>query len=449
VSPLSLLGAALRDSDPLTRDGALGALEGCSTFAPGLIRALRAELADAGCGDVLVEPYLESSGATLTADARHVLIGLGLAARLTRLVRTPPRLEPPFTKQRFSQFFNDDLAGWIKTQAHAVHQLSLVGSRLLGYGKALVAVEAGLADLRFVEVVRDVPVPDELTRDPELKEAYYGALDQALDPRKDRGRDAALVGLREFAKIGALDDPRTARARALLSELYAGSRIDALDRLLLPPLPALARDTDELEALAKLPTYYANELLARGDATDPKLLTALLERGLPATLRPKLDASGVPEVRRLYARALFALGQRYWRADDFARAAEVASGLLKDRTHAAEAELLGALAGVLRRGPKDAAEMMLRGPMLPPGVGNVAPVDAIANSTSPFAGLAAFDAGVLMSLVPQASSDPAYFRATAERFRLAAKLLKDPRQRAEAEQRAKAAAATAAAVAPK
>ena len=35
--------------------------------------------------------------------------------------------------------------------------------------------------------------------DAEIRESYYAALDDAIEPRKARGRDAALVGLRELA----------------------------------------------------------------------------------------------------------------------------------------------------------------------------------------------------------------------------------------------------------
>src|SRR5688500_19244161 len=92
-------------------------------------------------------------------------------------------------------------------------------------------------------MVREVPLPDEMKADKAVEGAYYAALDEALEPRKVRGRDAALVGLRAFAELGAVHDARVDRARELLTKLYSGSRVDALDRLLLPELepPDLTR----------------------------------------------------------------------------------------------------------------------------------------------------------------------------------------------------------------
>jgi hypothetical protein len=56
----------------------------------------------------------------------------------------------------------------------------------------------------------------------------------ALEPRKARGRDAALAGLAAFADLGVIESPRIDRARQILSQSYAGHRIDALDGLRFP-----------------------------------------------------------------------------------------------------------------------------------------------------------------------------------------------------------------------
>jgi hypothetical protein len=443
---LELLDKALAKTDAAERDRELSSAESCAGFPAGIVRALRAELAPAECGDVIVEGYLRERGDTLTADVRHVLVGLGLSARLSRLVRQPPKFSPPYTKPRFSEFFRDTLARWIQTEAHAIHQTSLAGARLLDYGKGIVAIEAGLADMRFVEVVRQVPLPQELASDAELKDAYFGALDQALEPRKDRGRDATLVGLRQLAKVGVIHDERVDRARTLLSELYGGSRVDALDGLLLPPLAAFESMTPEERVAARLPTYYAGELLGDAAAGDARRLRALLEQGLPDRVRTKLAAATSPELRQLHARGLFALAQRYWRADDFARSGEIAQSLLQDPTYGDEARLIVALTQTLSRGPKDAAELMLRGPMLPETIGNVAALDALVKARSRFAGMAAFDAGYVMSLIPSAKADAQYWRGAAERFRRAAALLQEPKHKAVALERAKAAEQTALAI---
>lgn len=442
---LSALDTALSASDPATRDQSLAALESCETFPRGWVRALRADLAPVECGDAIVEPLLaESTPENLRRDLRNPLVGLGLAARLSRLVADPPRIEPPFDKASFQRFTNEKLGTWVRDQATAIQQISEQGAKLEGYGRAIVAVEAGMADMRFVDVVRSVPLPAEMQNDESIKDAYYGALDEALEPRKHRGRDAALVGLRDLAATGVLNDPRVARARELLSKLYGGRRIDALDGLLLPPLPESGERTVEQRLATKLPTFYSGMLLADADPADPAMLRALQERGIPAPMMDKLDKGSLSdETRRLYARALVQLGQRYWRSNDFARASALTK---QDKGKSDEARLLSALAIALEGGPKDAAEMMVRGPLLPEGVGNVADLDAMARSRSPLAGLAAYDAGYLLQLVPPTEPDAKFWRSVAERYEKAARLLEDPARKREATERAKAARATAAAL---
>ncbi|MFW5738913.1 MAG: hypothetical protein ACOC1F_00960 [Myxococcota bacterium] len=443
TAALEALSQAMTEQEPAPRDARLAALEPCEVFPRGWIRALRADLAPVACGDAIVEPLLAASTpANLRRDLKELLTGLGLAARLSRLVVDPPRIEPPFDKEGFNRFMKDELGVWIRDQASAIQQISTEGAKLEGYGRAIVAVEAGMADMRFVDVMREVPLPEEMAADPAIKDVYYGSLDEALEPRKHRGRDAALVGLQDLAATGVLNDPRVARARALLSKLYGGRRIDALDGLLLPPLPKLELETTEQRLASQLPTSYAGMLLTDVDPTDATMLRGLLERGLPAVMRDKLENANLSEeARRLYARALVQLGQRYWRSKDFARAAE-----LVKHSKSEEARLLSAIAVALENGPKNATEMMVRGPWLPQGASNVADLDAIAQSKSSLAGLAAFDAGYLLQIVPRADPDAAFWRSVADRFERAARLLRDPEAKREAQQRAKAARDTASAL---
>jgi hypothetical protein len=179
------------------------------------------------CADALVTPLLEAPPQGMSRDLESVMLGLVVSARLSRLLADPPRPEPPVTKDRFRTFFAEVLTPWVLSQAAAVEQLSLAGARLSGYGRGVAAIAAGNADLRFVEMVREVPLPDEMKADKAIESAYYAALDEALEPRKVRGRDAALVGLRAFAELGAVHDPRVDRARELLTKLYGGSRVAA------------------------------------------------------------------------------------------------------------------------------------------------------------------------------------------------------------------------------
>src|SRR5690606_19414449 len=190
-----------------------------------------------------------------------------------------------------------------------------LGSKLAYYGRAVVAVEAGMADMRFIDAVREVPVPEEFRGDQELEEAYYLGLERALEPRKERGRDAALVGLGSLATIGLLRDARVERARALLSRMYGGAPMDALDQLLLPPLSQVQAASSEEMLARRVQTFYASLLFAP-DRAQP-LLRMLVERGVSLPHRIALrDATLTPAERALYARARFELAQNYWRRVD-------------------------------------------------------------------------------------------------------------------------------------
>jgi len=436
ASALKALDAALA-VDAAERDEKLAALELCDAFAPGLVGALRADLAPRACADAVSEAVVARSGPRAAPEIRSALAGLALGAKLSRLVGEAPRLAPPFDKPAFQQFMKATLQPWIAGQAQAVYLLSLQGAKLTGYGKAIAAVEAGLADMRFVEVVRDVPLPEDMAKDKDVRDAYYGTLDEALEPRKTRGRDAALAGLRLFADEGVIADARVTMARKLLSTLYAGRRIDALDGLLLPALGPSSLANESERIASRLPTFYAGYVLLRADATNPRLLRALLERGIPRAMRAHLDSAKLAApARSLYARALVELGKLYWRSQDFQRAQAISP----------EAELVSALAAALQGGPKDAAEMMLRGPFLPRGVGDVKRLDDLAAGHGPLSGLAAYDAAHVLALVPPAEKDPAFFGELARRFRAAERLLKDPKQRALARERAAAAEQTAKAI---
>ena len=416
---------ALNSTKPLERDALLACLESDSGLPPGLVRALRAELSPLGCADVIALPFLEPRRAELARSIEDTLIALASAGRLARLVQKAPELSAPFDKPHFMEFFQSTLKPWIVTQAQAIHDLSLSGARLSSYAKGVVAIEAGLADMRFVSVVRQVALPKEMNDDAEVREAYYAALDEALEPRKARGRDAALVGLRELSSVGILVDSRVERARSLLSEVYAGRRIDALDKLLLSPLQPVLEDTTEQKLARRLPTFYAGYLLA-GSTLDAPLLRAFLERGLPRPLTAHLDPAKLDEAGQdLFVRALIERGRRYFNADDFALATRLSSS----EKPSPERSLYHALASSLQNGPRDASELLLRGPQLPTGTLQVTELDRVAaDKTNPSAPLAAFDAAYLLGLVPP-RNDPKFWQALAKRFESAARALKDPAQK--------------------
>lgn len=418
------LAAALAVSDASARDEQLSCLESAPELAPGLIRALRAELAPVACGDVIAGPWLEPRKPGLDRRVEDTLIALAASGKLARLVVRAPELDAPFDKAHFNDFFAHTLKPWIVTQASAIHDLSAVGPSLTPYAKGVIAIEAGLADMRFVSVVRRVALPKEMNDDAEIRESYYAALDEALEPRKARGRDAALVGLRELAKEGILVDPRVERARSLLSEIYSGRRIDSLDKLLLPALAAAPDGTVEQKLAQRLPTFYAGFLLA--DSTiDAPLLRALLERGLPQAVAQRVAPTQLDDTAKdLLVRALIDRGRRYLRAEDFANAAR----LTATEKPTPERALYHALADTLQNGPRDASDVLLRGPLLPSATGQVAELDELSNKKDDAAPLATFDAAYLLSLVPP-QDDPKFWDDLSKRFDKASRTLRPPEQK--------------------
>lgn len=428
-----LLASALAETG-VARDRKLVCLEQASEAPRGWVRALRAELAPRGCADVVVGDAAHAAG--VTRELSDTLVAVVAGARLYRSVRQPPLPRPPFDKAAFLKHFKEVLSPWIAEQARSVDQLSKLGPRLAGYARGVVALEAGLADLRFVGVARAVELPADMKSDPEIRETYLVALEQALEPRVTRGRDAALVGLGELSRQGITGDARVLEARALLSELFAGRRLDALDRLALPPLPALHVETPALQVAAKLPAFYALKLSPTESVAEPKLLRARLEQGVPPALWLDTKPPATPELAAIAQRGLFRLGQLYFWAEPFARAAAIETPASDD-----SAALVGALAKVLARGPRHAAAMMLGPTTLPPELRDTAAVDALGKGKGNLAGMAELDAAYLRSLAPPAN-DPSFWKEQAARYTRAQQKLVESSSKALAGELAKAALAT-------
>lgn len=443
---LEALDKALSEANADKRDALLLGLESCAGLPAGVARALRAELAPTECADVIVEPVVNAPPKGMDGTVYATLRGLATAARLARTGGSPPKLTPPFETKKVKEFVAGPMKDWMAAQAVAIQELSTESAKLGFYARGIAAIEAGMADLRVVEVVRAVPLPDALAKEPEAKNIYYAELDQVLDPRKDRGRDATLVGLRDLAAVGVLKDARVERARGLLSRLYGGRRIDALDALLAPPLAKLEAKGLSERLAAKLPTFYAGLLLGSDEAKKPEVLRALIERGIPVRQRIALkDADLSPETRRLYARARFELGRVYLRAVDFDQAAALLSGL-PETARTPDDVLLAALVSALRNGPEDAATMVRSAPVPMLGMGDIAALDGITKAKSPSAGLAAFDAALVKQITAPIGADAAFFRDVAARFHEASGLLSDAAMRKSADERAKAAEAVAGAI---
>ncbi len=445
AAALAALDAAL-GQPPEQRDAALVDLDGCAGLPAGIARAVRAELAPVECAEVIVEPFLQAPPAGTNGIVYGAMLGQAIAARLARTAQNPPILQGPRDKAHVLKFVNGPMRAWLDQQKLAVDAVSRAAVELPYYGKGVAAVEAGVADLRLVETVRSAPIPDEWKKDDEIKNIYYGNLDQLLDPIKERGRDGALVGLRELAVAGVIRDARVDRARVMLSRLYGGRRVDALDTLLVPALPPAAPTSLEERLAARLPTLYAGLLLDEQAANRVGTLRQLVDWGVPLPQRMALrKAQLTPEARALYARARLSLGRLYWRAVDFDQAAELAASARKDG--AADATFSLALALALRGGPEDASDMMRKAPRSLPAASTSA-LDAVAGQGGPSAGMAAFDAAVLHQLAAPEGAAPSYWSDVAQRFHAAAAKLTDPAQRVVAEDRARAAEDVAKAVAP-
>lgn len=391
--------AAMAESDPAKRDAALVALEAkYDKVTPGVVRALRADLAPVECADVIVDPLLVGKK-TVSGTVGHTLVGLSVAGKLARTGLGAPKMPATKEKAKLREFIGGPLKNWLADQATAIQMLSTAGSALAGFGRGVAAIEAGTAELRLVDTIRSAPVPKEW--DAELKQVYEIALDEALEPRKARGRDAALLGLAEMANEGILYDSRVDRARAILAKMYGGRRIDALDALLLPPVAAPAR----FESPFWMPLF--------GVAVPPKDDPA-------AAARRSLD-----------------LGRRYWWRLDFVDAAYSA----KD----ANDRLVLALALALAEGPGTALDMMKASSPAALNLTHTGALDALVAEGGASAAMAAFDAAYLRSLSPPDADAGPYWKDVAARFRKAASLLTDPADKKKAEDRANDADAAAAA----
>jgi len=247
-----------------------------------------------------------------------------------------------------------------------------------------------------------------------------------------------LVGLRLLSHFGVVNDPRIAKARSLLAKLYSGSHVDALDQLLLPALPPAKPNKPNERLAAGLPSYYAATVLADVDPSDPELLRAFIERGLPPELRKKLDQQKLPaKAQKLYARALVELGKVYFRAAEFKRVTE----LLGPKPQDEEAELLFGVSTVLAAGPADITDLMFKGAQFS-NFGSSAELDGVAKSKKRLAGQAAFNGAYLLELAPR-RDDPKFWEGLAVRYGAATKLLVDPAQKKLAAEYERAAVSTA------
>lgn len=415
TSSLALLDSALARPEA-ERDAALAPLEACKLPA-GFVTSLRAELAPVECADGITDPALDKLPAGITPSMQHLLVGQSLGSKLSRTVIGQPTLKPPFTKADTQKFLTTKLAPWAQAQALLVQQLSSLGASLSGVGQAVLAVEAGRADLRFVEVARQVPAAPEFLKDPELRQIYESALEQALEPRKARGRDATLIGLRDFADYGVISGSvRMQHARELLASMYGGRRVDALDALLIPASP-------EKNALApsprrSVPPFLRSQLPAEGAA-----LTAEANGPTATVLPPEVRKAALPESatdeRAGRARTSLRLAAAHWRRSSADAALDLVASLPRNESN----EFLVALALALHQGPKDVVGMMAAGTPSALGYRKLDALDAVAKKGGTYAGVAAYDAALLREVAPPEGAGKKYFAELAAQYRAAEKKL--------------------------
>jgi hypothetical protein len=426
------LVSALAAKEQAKVDALLVALEPkLDAKEPGLLRALRADLAPGQCADVIVDPYL-ATHRTIVSRASHVLVGLSLAAKLDRTGGGKPAMGAVREKEKVKAFIAGPLKTWMVEQSTAIETLAAGAAGLTGYGRGIAALAAGIADMRLVEVIRTAPIPPGW--DPELKAIYQASLDEALEPRKKRGRDAALVGLGDLAQVGVLSDTRTLSAHVLLTALYGGRRIGALTELMVPRKPD-PNATDPLHTALSTVAPFWTDVLELGGKDDTDIPFTLV-RGAPLATRAVFAAPQAekikPETRASYAEARFRMGQVYWRRVDFVEAAHAAK-------HGATPEdrLILALSLTLAQGPNGAADMMRAPSAAALELRHTEALDVVASEGGPLAGWAAFDAAHLRSLSPPDGPDAGpYFRDVAARFRKAESLLGDPAKKKLAVKRA-------------
>lgn len=428
------LADALDAPDAKKRDAMLATLEACA-LPPGLVRALRADLGPTECADVLLEPYL-SGGKTneVSVELKGAMTGLVYAAWASRAVTAVPTLPPPHTKAKVLEHVKGPGLRWVQTQAGALDEITKNAIKLPLYGRAIAASEVGSGYLRFVEGMRTLPAPDEFKQDKELADAYYGSLDQLVEPQKAAGRDAALVGLRDFAVIGAIEDDRVIRARRLVASVFGGRKIDALDSLALPSASDKAPTTVPGRLARKLPTFFAGLLLpAPGSAAevDREVLDGFAKRGIPMQHRKahqeRAKVDGLPGLT--LARARFAMGQRYWRTVDFDQTLRLLGQVKEPPEHT----LLFGLASALRQAPDGAGAVVIKGFDAP---FETAALEAVAkeNGGNAVGGAALFDLARLKEIEPPHADGAKHYRTIAALYRDAAKL--DPALAAEATKRA-------------
>ena len=411
--PVELLGAALARSDEARRDQALADLEACGALPAATVRALRADL-ERACADALVEPLWQERAGRVSEDVGSTLLGLALAAMLSRVETRPP----PYRGGDLERYRARAFRPWLEGRLGAIDGvLANAGvDGLHGYGRAVLAV-AHAGALRVVHgAARGVEIPRAFRNEYEKRREFYGAIDRDLAALKG---DLASANVRAATALSAAGI-RRARDADGWYRMTVPKRLQKLN-LEPSPLPEPRTGAERVAALA--PAFYASRLLPAEALDDTRVFRLRAQKGFSPAERQRLRRDLSQESAEVMAEYRAAMARRTLDGVQWDEAVRLLSTL---PTRSPRAELILATALAARRGPRSFAEAAAaNGPrVLAP---HVEPLERFGESDAP-ARLRAFAlnnaAQLLAHRVRQGEFEPIW-RAN----RRAADLATEPRTR--------------------
>jgi hypothetical protein len=289
-----------------SRDTSLAPLEACAGFAPGLIRALRADLAPE-CAEALAEDALKRR---LTRQPRwqHALYGVVFAQRM----REHEFAAPAFTAKgvqpgRAEDYFQKIYLPWLAEQEK---ELAVSGALIdalpaESYGGALARAAGGATWRRLLRASRQMSIPEAWKRSGQARVGFYTRLEALRQPLLARAEQAIAEGRAALETLGFVSSTELVRLGDLVDERELLRRV----LLPLPESPELASDAALLAAA--LPPFFTTELLSVRALRNVETLRAAALRGLsPAARQGLTEHAGRPEVDAIVARVnlIVALG---------------------------------------------------------------------------------------------------------------------------------------------
>jgi hypothetical protein len=373
------LADALALSDVEGRDRKLWETEACRFFAPGLIRALRAEL-DPSCGDVIVESLLRDNRQLLSSEWLAALQGLALAAQLHRAItplspmRAPPgsleahllrAITPmalmldPKVAAHIDRYMTGVLIPWRDAQ---MGRLDALGAKIEGlpedsYGRVVATMASAWAWHQLISGARATPIPDLVKRDYPLRTRYYGTVDDDLDVVRQRSKQWDIQAAHMASRQGIRRTP-------IANEWYGAAITSTLPdfastlgKLKIPMPPTYPVENVRQYAAYRLPTFYAGALFSGDDVNDPRIVRGLIENGLAiAHRRLWTQAKPSAEVAELLAYGRFALARRTLERVHVDVAIDLLRQAPEKVKESADLQLLLATATAVRTGPRSLEE---------------------------------------------------------------------------------------------